>query len=90
MSDRSEKQLEKARKRHEDQIRLAFANNVKTLRKRKEWTQQELAERLGVHRVTIVRIETGVHQPLFFEACLMADLLGVSIAEMRVELTSGA
>lgn len=89
MSDRSSKQLEKARQRHEDQIRLAFANNVKTLRKRKEWTQQELAERLGVHRVTIVRIETGVHQPLFYEACLMADLLGVSIAEMRVELTSG-
>jgi DNA-binding XRE family transcriptional regulator len=84
MSDKSAKQLEKARKRHEDQIRLAFANNVKTLRKRKEWTQQELAERLGVHRVTIVRIETGVHQPLFYEACLMADLLGVSIAEMRV------
>lgn len=68
-----------------DKIRANFAENVKILRKRKEWTQEELAKRLGVHRVTIVRIETGVHQPLYSEACLLADLLGVSIAAMRGE-----
>jgi len=79
----------KQREKRLEQTRLAFAANVKTLRLRKNWTQAELAERLGVHRITIIRIESGVHQPLFSEACLMADLLGVSIAEMRHELWRG-
>lgn len=77
---------EKARERRLDQIRLAFANNVKTLRLRNNLTQAQLAADLGVHRVTVVRIETGVHQPLFAEACLMADILGATIAEMRGDL----
>ena len=80
----------KTRDRRLEQIRIAFANNVKTLRTRKEWTQDELAKRAGVHRVTIVRIETGVHQPLYSEACVLADVLGVSIAAMRGDLSQVA
>lgn len=72
-----------------DAIRSVFSRNVKLLRERKGWTQAELAELLGVHRTTIVRIETGVHQPLFSEACLLADILGASIAEMRIEVWGG-
>ncbi len=69
-----------------DQIREAFAANVRLLRERKGWTQAELAERIGIHRVTVSRLEAGLHEPLFADACLLADALGVTIGEMRFPL----
>jgi transcriptional regulator with XRE-family HTH domain len=63
-----------------------FGRNVRALRLRKEWTQQQLADTLGWHRITITRIESGIHQPLFAEACLMADLLGVKVGELRYQI----
>ncbi len=76
----------KTRDRRLDQIRVAFANNIRTLRTQKGWAQAELAERMGLHRHTIIRVESGVHQPLYSEACVMADLLGVSVAALRGDL----
>lgn len=78
---------EKLRERRMEQIRMAFANNVRALRTERGWTQQELADKLGVHRITVTRIESGQHQPLFGEACIMADILGASIASMRDDLS---
>ena len=36
---------------------------LKTLRERRHLTQDALAQRVGVHRVTIARLETGARQP---------------------------
>jgi transcriptional regulator with XRE-family HTH domain len=36
---------------------------IKTLRERRDWTQAELAEKVGVSRVTIGRIEIGYARP---------------------------
>lgn len=69
-----------------EQIQAVFADNVKYLRERKGITQAELAERTGMHRVTITRLESGQHEPLFSDACLVADALGVTIGEMRFQL----
>lgn len=69
-----------------EQIQSTFADNVKYLRERKGITQAELAERTGMHRVTITRIEVGRNEPLFSDACLIADALGVTIGEMRFVL----
>ena len=76
----------KQRQRRLDQTRLTFANNVRTLRMRKQWTQAELADQLGISRATMNRIEVALFQPRFAEACLIADLLGVSISAMRSDL----
>jgi DNA-binding XRE family transcriptional regulator len=76
----------KERVRRLEQIKLAFSNNVRVLRKRKGWTQQDLADRAGMHRTTVVRIETGIHLPLWSEGCLLCDLLGVQASEMRGDL----
>jgi ribosome-binding protein aMBF1 (putative translation factor) len=69
-----------------DLIRETFAANVRLLRERKGWTQGELAERVGMHRVTISRLEAANNEPLFADACLIADTLGVTIGEMRFKL----
>jgi len=48
-------------------------------RKEKRWTQEELARRIGVHRMTVVRIEKGA--PEVAAACYLtaAWLLGLPI-----------
>jgi transcriptional regulator with XRE-family HTH domain len=75
--------------KHAARIKVVFARNVKILRERNGLTQEELAERSGMHRVTIARIETNVTHPSFCEACLIADVLGVSVSQLRVEIWDG-
>lgn len=37
----------------------ALADNVRALRARKRWSQEELAERLGITQRTLSRLESG-------------------------------
>jgi transcriptional regulator with XRE-family HTH domain len=69
------------------QLQLAFANNVKALRGRRGLTQQQLADMCCMHRVTIANIERTRHEPLFSDACILADALGVSLSDMRQDLS---
>ena len=39
------------------------AATLKRLRDRRKLTQQQLAERVGAHRVTIAKLETGALRP---------------------------
>ena len=38
-------------------------NNVRDRRAERGWTQQDLAERLGVSRQTVIAVETGKYDP---------------------------
>ena len=38
-------------------------NHVRALRTGREWSQAELAERLGVSRQTVIAIESGKYDP---------------------------
>jgi len=37
-----------------------------------------------MHRVTISRLETGLHQPLLAEACLIAEVFGLPVSAVRL------
>jgi transcriptional regulator with XRE-family HTH domain len=50
---------------------------LKDVRQRKALTQQQLADRAGVNRVTIARIETGKDEPFPTTLRKVADALGV-------------
>ena len=50
---------------------------LKDVRRRKALTQQQLAERAGVNRVTIARIEGGTDEPFPTTIRKVADALGV-------------
>jgi transcriptional regulator with XRE-family HTH domain len=50
---------------------------LKDIRQRKALTQQQLAERAGVNRVTIARIEGGKDEPFPTTVRKVADALGV-------------
>lgn len=54
-------------------------NRIKVLRAERNWSQAELAERLGVSRQTINAIETGKYDPSLPLAFRIADLFSLAI-----------
>ena len=60
-------------------------NNLRVERARVRMTQQELADKTGVTRQTIVAIEQGKFNPSTVLALKMARIFGVTI-EARFEL----
>ena len=61
----------------------APANRIAEMRKQVGLTQQALAEKLGIHWVTVSKIERGARK-LSFERCKeIADVLGVPEASLR-------
>ena len=57
-------------------------NNLRVLRAERNWSQAELAERLGVSRQTINAIETGKYDPSLPLAFKMARLFEILIEEI--------
>ena len=52
---------------------------VAAARKRKGLTQQQLADALGVNRVSIARIEAGTQSPSMATALRLSEVLGESV-----------
>jgi putative transcriptional regulator len=57
-------------------------NSVRERRQRKDWTQQDLAERLGVSRQTVNAIETGKYDPSLPLAFALAALFDCRIEDL--------
>jgi putative transcriptional regulator len=57
-------------------------NHLHVLRAERDWSQAELAERLGVSRQTVNAIETGRYDPSLPLAFAMARLFGRLIEEI--------
>ena len=63
--------------------KLVITNNIRKLRFfANEMTQQELAEKTGASRQTIIAIEAGKYSPSLELAFSIADAFGVSITEV--------
>lgn len=63
--------------------KLEITNNIRTLRFfANEMTQQELAERAGVSRQTILAVEAGKYTPSLELAFRIAEAFGVPITEV--------
>lgn len=63
--------------------KLEITNNIRTLRFfAHEMTQQELAEKAGVSRQTIIAVEAGKYSPSLELAFRIADAFGVPITEV--------
>ncbi|MDD4689452.1 MAG: helix-turn-helix transcriptional regulator [Eubacteriales bacterium] len=57
-------------------------NNIKTLRKSKNYTQDDLAEAVGVTRQTIISIESGKYNASLQLAFKIANYFGVKIEDV--------
>jgi putative transcriptional regulator len=54
-------------------------NRLKILRAERDWSQQDLAERLAVSRQSVNAIETGKYDPSLPLAFRIADTFGLAI-----------
>jgi putative transcriptional regulator len=62
---------------------ILISNNIRKLRFfASEMTQQELAEKAGVSRQTIIAVEAGKYSPSLELAFRIADAFGVKIGEV--------
>ena len=57
-------------------------NRLKVLRAERDWSQLDLAERLGVSRQSVNAIETGKYDPSLPLAFRIADLFGLTIEDI--------
>jgi putative transcriptional regulator len=57
-------------------------NRLRVLRAEHDWSQAELAERLGVSRQTINAVETGKYEPSLTLAFKMAKLFDQRIEDI--------
>ena len=57
-------------------------NRVRELRAERNWTQAELADRLGVSRQTVNAIEVGKYDPSLPLALKIARLFGILVEEI--------
>ena len=58
------------------------AATLKRLRERRGLTQQQLAERVGVHRVTVAKLETGALRPGVDVLEGLAKALNVKVTDL--------
>ena len=59
-----------------------FAKNLVSLRKQKDFSQRELAEKVGVTQVAISQYESGESVPRINIAMKLADVFGVTCEEL--------
>ena len=57
-------------------------NRLKVLRAERNWSQSDLADRLGVSRQSVNAIETGKYDPSLPLAFRIAELFGLAIEEV--------
>jgi transcriptional regulator with XRE-family HTH domain len=67
---------------------MAKLTRLKDVRQRKALTQQQLAEKAGVNRVTIARIEGGKDEPFPTTVRKVADALGVEPEELLAPVSA--
>jgi putative transcriptional regulator len=62
-------------------------NRLKVLRAERDWSQGDLAQRLGVSRQSVNAIETGKYDPSLPLAFRIADLFGLAIEAIFINPT---
>ena len=58
---------------------MKLGENIKRLRKKKKWSQTDLAEKIGSHLSHVNRIETGKYRPSLPVLIKLAESLEVSL-----------
>jgi putative transcriptional regulator len=61
---------------------VGVKNRLKVLRAERDWSQSDLADRLGVSRQSVNAIETGKYDPSLPLAFRIADLFGLAIEDI--------
>lgn len=67
-------------------LRTAFGQRIRDLRKQQGISQEAFADKCGVMRTYMSRIETGAANPSLEAAKLLADGLGLSLSDLLEDI----
>jgi len=63
-----------------------FGSRLKELREDAGLTQEQLADRAGMHKLTVAKLEQGIREPTWATVIALTDALGVSCEALRQPL----
>jgi transcriptional regulator with XRE-family HTH domain len=63
-------------------VRKKFGKQLRALREARGWSQEEFADRAGLHRTYVSAVERGVRNPTLTVLGRLANALGISIEAM--------
>ena len=64
-------------------LQKTTGERVREYRNKRGLTQVELAKLVGIHEITVNRIERGIQLPDWATICNLADVLGVTSDKLR-------
>jgi transcriptional regulator with XRE-family HTH domain len=67
---------------HADDVSLSLGSRLHVMRESRDWTLESLAERTGLSKAYLSRLEAGNRQPSIAALCAISKALGVSIASL--------
>ncbi len=63
-------------------IRKKFGKRLRALREERGWSQEEFADRAGLHRTYVSAVERGVRNPTLSVLERLAKAFGITMAEL--------
>jgi transcriptional regulator with XRE-family HTH domain len=66
-----------------------FAARLRELREAAGLTQAQLAERAGLHKLTVAKLEQGIREPSWATVLVLSDALGLECTAFKTEPTAG-
>jgi transcriptional regulator with XRE-family HTH domain len=57
-------------------------DRIRQRRHRRKWTAEELARRVGLHKTTVLRYESGIYSPRYVELEALARALGCEVRHL--------
>ena len=63
-------------------IRQRLGSNLRTRRSEKGWSQEEFADRAGIHRTYVSDLERGSRNPTIMILQKLAEALGTEAADL--------
>jgi transcriptional regulator with XRE-family HTH domain len=81
---------EKRRKKTDPLIQLAVGQRIKELREARHWSQEEFADRCGVHRTYIGSAENGARNLTIQVLTMFARGFGLTVSELLAGLEDRA
>ena len=63
-------------------VLLALAERIRELRQRKHWSQEDFADRCGLHRTAVGFLERAERNPRLDTLLTVSKTLGITVSEL--------
>lgn len=68
--------------RNQEEIKIKFGKHLRKLREERGWTQEDLADKAGMHFTYIGQIERGLRNPSLVNLERLAKALGINAGKL--------